>query len=143
MSWGRASTGWQRASAAPGSGLAAADVVEVRPTVSIAAAGDSISLGSSQALIVVAEVDNQTAGAITLTSTPNIAAGAFDGQLLVLHGAAAQLNNIVIQDITSLAGSKLRLQSGTNKSITARDQLWFRWDATAGEWWQLTNLTAN
>jgi hypothetical protein len=76
-------------------------------SVNITAAGNQIT-PINQAVVTI--LLNNTAGSITLTSTPTIPAGVGQ-QLLLLVNLGAQ--NVVIQDNGTLAGSTLRLSTAT------------------------------
>lgn len=105
-------------------------------TQTIALASDQIAVTSSYV-----RLDQNTGAGVTLTSTPSIAtAGVADGTIITLECVGA--NSVVLQDITGLAGGKLRLQSGTNKTIGPRDMMQLVYNATADEWRQLVTLAA-
>lgn len=105
------------------------------------AAADRIQLDGALTPIVVVEC-LLPSGAVTLTSTPNIDQGAFDGQLLILRRNASGLT-LTIRDEASLAGSGLRLDGAANKGLTSRDTIGLIWRASTLEWWQVVPLVAN
>lgn len=97
-------------------------------TQELTAAGNTITPTSSYMRLTAT-------GVLTLTSTPTIAtAGVADGTHLLVHNAGA--NGITIQDEAVLAGSKLRLNSGTNKGLGQNDVLNLIFDAASGFWRQ-------
>lgn len=74
-------------------------------------------------------------GAVTLTSTPTIAAPAIDGQRLRIRGTD-NTNTVTFQDEGSLAGTKLQLGAGS-RVLGLGDVLELEWDATSGFWWEV------
>lgn len=85
-------------------------------------------------------LNNTSGGGLTLTSTPSIAtAGVADGTILILR---ATLGGVTLQDESALAGSKLRLATGSNKAIGVNDELALVFDEPTGFWRQLTTLQA-
>lgn len=100
----------------------------------IAAVSDTI--GSAATYLRLDATSN-----FVLTSTPTIAPGKIDGQLLILESVSAA-NNITLQDITTIAGSTVRNQGGTGKALTPRDTIAYIWNATASEWRQTIALAA-
>lgn len=103
-------------------------LVLVPATQTITAVSDTI-------LPAAAFVQLTATGAAILTSTPNIAtAGVAGGTELILHNAGT--NTITLQDESTLAGSKLRLASGTNKAIGPNDVIALIFDAASGFWRQ-------
>lgn len=75
-------------------------------------------------------VDNTTAGAITLTSLPTIVDGA-SGQQLRLVNIGTQ--NIVLRDETIAAGSNLYL-GGANYTLIPKTAIKLVFSAAAGGW---------
>ncbi len=97
----------------------------------IAAATDTIVATHS-----LLRLTNTPATPITLTSTPTIAtAGVPDGTVLTLEHVTT--GNIVLQDLTVLPGSKLRLVSGANKTLSGRDYIVLQYNQALDEWKQL------
>lgn len=114
-------------------------VSSVQALQTIAAAGDQIAIASN-APIVIAQLTQ--AGAVTLTSTPSIAPGRFDGQILICRvdpGAAAA---VTIQDAGTLANSGVRL-AAANMPLNARDLAMFIWVAAVSEWYNLSARVNN
>lgn len=75
-------------------------------------------------------------GAVTLTSTPTIAAPAFDGQRLLIMGTD-NANTLTLQDESNFAGTKLRLAGGNDVTLGLYDTLELMWDDTTGFWVQV------
>lgn len=74
--------------------------------------------------------------ALTLTSTPTILAGQYQGQILVLMG----LNDsyaITLQDESNLSGSNLQLAGGADVTLGENDTITLIWTA-AGRWVELS-----
>ncbi len=142
MGWSDASAngGFAPINEMPGGGSATREPIEFR-TQTIALASDTISLGSSTAAIVVVELVNGSGGAITLASTPNMQAGQFDGQIVVLRNRRTG-SAVSIVDESGTVGAKNRLNAGTGKQLTPGDVLCLSWDATNSEWRQTTTLQA-
>lgn len=101
----------------------------------IAVVGDTILSGNSFVALT-----NTSGGSLTLTSTPTIAAGTVNGQILIVQVLGSF--SIVLQDETGLAGCKLRNTSASSKTVTTRDTIVYIWAAAAGEWNQVVALTA-
>lgn len=80
-------------------------------------------------------------GAVVLVATPTITSPAVDGQILVIRGSS-DVNTVTLQDVSSLAGTKLRLGAAT-RVLGNRDNITLQWDATGAEWIELsfTNVT--
>lgn len=72
-----------------------------------------------------------TGGVTTLTATPTIADG-FDGQLVLLRGMS-DANAVVVQDVSSLAGSNVDL-GGANRTLGAGDYLLLCFNETTSLW---------
>lgn len=98
---------------------------------SIDAASDAIVIDSEMVLPY-----NDTAGSITLTSTPTIASGA-NGQICKIMNIGTQ--NIVLQDQGTLAGSNLRLTANTI-TLTPRDSIELIYLTDFGDWMQIGNV---
>lgn len=108
--------------------------------VAIALATDQIPVDSFGDFVRI-QMTNSTGAGITLTSTPTIMPGKFNGQFLrmmVMEGG----NNVIIQDESVLPGSGLRLQAAANKTVGPRDQIGVVWDSSIGFWLQSDSLIA-
>lgn len=103
--------------------------------------GDRIRLDGAKTPLIIVEIALPS-GALTLTSTPNIEQGAFDGQILVLRRTASGAT-LTIRNETSLAGAGLRLDGAADKGLTSRDSIGLIWRASTLEWWQVIPLVAN
>ena len=101
-------------------------------TQTISAVGNTI-LADAEYVVV----SNTTGGSLTLTSTPTIADGQ-PGQEVEIINVGTQ--NVVIQDQGTLGGSNLRLV-GTNATLTPRDSVKLRYNATVGDWVQSCPVT--
>jgi hypothetical protein len=107
---------------------------------SILLATDQIIVDSFGDILRI-QITNSTGAGITLTSTPSIQPGRFNGQfikMMVMEGG----NNIILQDEAVLPGSGLRLQAAANKTVGPRDQIGWCWDASIGFWLQSETLIA-
>lgn len=113
----------------------AAVAQEALATQAITAAGQTISHGS-YAPLTTKTISNNTGGAITLTSNPNIEDGLVDGQILVLRWGGAQ-------NITLTHGNGVVLGGAANKAGTPGDYMILRWAASQDAWEQVTALEAN
>src|SRR3990167_4158884 len=93
------------------------------------AAGDAITVtdGSADRLIT-------SAGNVTLTSEPTIAAGR-NGQVVYLHNVG--LYNITLQDVNGLGGSLLRLTANT-LAIQPGGTMGLMYDSTLGFWCEIS-----
>lgn len=95
----------------------------------LAAAGNTI-VSTARAV----DLDNSTGASLTMTSTPTIAVGVSDGQMLRLTNVDTA-DNIVLQDESVAAGTALRLTGAANLTLGPRDSVDFRWKASTSEWW--------
>lgn len=103
----------------------------------LTAAGDTIAPTTG-----FVGLSNGSGGVLTLTSTPTIATtGVPDGMILTLQHVGAS-NSITIQDIGTLAGSKLNLGSAANKTITVGDSIVLQYNAADDQWVQISTLQA-
>lgn len=107
--------------------------MEVR-TQTVAAAGDRIALGGSLSPAILARV-LCSGGAITLTSTPNIDRGAFDGQILYVENDKDTAGGLTFSDESGVPGSGMRLVAAT-LAMNARDVLMFIWSDDSSAWIQ-------
>lgn len=112
------------------------DVFGIRP-FGITAATQRIDLGNIQTLLVL--VNLAVPANVTLTSTPHMDSGQFDGQIVILRRTSAGLA-LTLRDETGLAGCGMRLDGAANKVLGARDALALSWSAADREWFQLTTL---
>jgi hypothetical protein len=120
-------------------GLASQFVVE-HIDLDVAAAGTQIVHGGSKAPIIFMDL-TASGGSQTLTATPTIEAGTFDGQILILRNDDATAT-LTFQDDPTIA-SDLQLNGGAAKALGTRDTMSLIWNATAAEWHQLTTLQAD
>ncbi len=72
-------------------------------------------------------------GAVTLTSTPSIANGRYDGQILWVFGNH-ETNLVTLQDVTNLAGSTLHLRHSHDVTLGKYDNFKLMWYLSAGIW---------
>lgn len=79
-------------------------------------------------------------GAVVLVATPTITSPAIDGQVVILRGTS-DVNTVTLQDVSTLAGTKLRLGAAT-RVLGNRDNITLQWDGTGLEWIELgfTNI---
>lgn len=82
---------------------------------------------------IVQNVNNSTAGPLTLTSAPTIANGV-SGQVLILIGTGTQ--NVLVQDQGTLANSNLRL-GATSRTIGPRDMLMLMFSTSTNDWHEI------
>jgi hypothetical protein len=99
----------------------------------LAAAGNTV--GTTARL---QDVDNSTGALLTLTSTPTLAAGIAEGQLITVTNVDSA-DSIAFQDETGLAGTALRLPGAATLTLGPRDSFTARWRVTAAEWWVIAN----
>lgn len=108
----------------------ASTTVKTPTSQTLAAAGNTITVTAS-----LANIDNSTGASLTLTSTPTVSTtGAQSGQFLTIVNVDSA-DNIVLQDETSLAGSKLRLPGAANLTLGPKDSVTLVYNTAAGEWW--------
>ena len=69
----------------------------------------------------------------TMTSTPTIAAGRYDGQRLTLYGTS-DANTIELQDNSILGGSALSLPDDQNVILEKKDRIDLVWDDSSSMW---------
>lgn len=72
-------------------------------------------------------------GAVILVATPTITTPVADGLLLLIMGTD-DTNTVTLQDETSLAGTKLRLNAGGDRTLGLYDTLLLAYDSTSGFW---------
>ncbi len=96
-------------------------------------AAQSISAGTTITVASRAVQVNGNGGAVTVTATPTVAAGAQVGQKLIIIGGA---NAVTVQDDATLDGSNLQLKAH-QRAIGQGDQLELRWmdDGGGNTWW--------
>jgi hypothetical protein len=78
-------------------------------------------------------LNNTSGSSKTLTSAPTLADGQ-SGQVIILTNTSA--NDVVLQDQGTLASSNLRL-GATTRTLSTRDSIILRYDATVGDWIEL------
>lgn len=76
------------------------------------------------------------ASAVTITSTPSIAAGQV-GQRLTLIGTS-DTNTVTLQSQNNLASSTLKLKNGQNFTLGLGDRIVLDWDDTNSLWEEVT-----
>jgi hypothetical protein len=101
--------------------------VDTPAAQTLSAAGNAIT-----ATAKVKALTNSTGGSLTLTSAPTIADGQ-NGQIVELVNVGAQ--DIVLQDQGTLPSSNLRL-TAASITLTPRDSVRLRYNATVGDWVQ-------
>lgn len=115
------------------------------PTVFPAAAQNLGSAGATIGSDATAKaLTNSTGATLTLTSTPTIAdpddAGITGGKarfLILVNVDSA--DDIVIQDESSLAGSNVELNGGTNKTLGPGDSLTLYFVQDKGKWYEIAS----
>lgn len=95
-------------------------VSEIPSSIISLAAGDTLTATHKKMVVV------GNGGAVVLTSTPNIANGSFDGQLVTIEGTD-DVNMVTFQDESALPGSGLKCQGGFNMKLGKGDSITFRW----------------
>jgi len=98
--------------------------------------GTSLSSSNSYARVV------GSGGAITLTSTPNIDAGKYDGHILVVQGTD-DTNTVTFRDDNNLMGSTLRLDGGNDATLGDGDILILIWHSYSGGSWYEISRSSN
>ena len=96
-------------------------------TVSLSA-GTTLASTNSYARVV------GNGGAVTLSSTPNVDAGQYDGQILVIQGTD-DTNTVTFQDDNNLIGSTMRLNGGADATLGDGDILSLIWHSYSGGSW--------
>lgn len=100
--------------------------------------------GQVQAITAVGNTLKQSAsllqltsdGSYTLTSTPTVPNGTFDGQILRIVNVDT-VDTITIQDQGTLPSSNLRLGAAT-RALAPRDNITLMYSATIGDWVELS-----
>lgn len=124
-----------------------AAIAGIPPTVAAASQSitnaDTVAIPSATALVNVVTLTTTGAGGI-FSSTPEIAAGGFIGQMLVLIGATATAPTF--RDRTVHASSGVVTTTAANQSLGLNDTLSWQWltHASAGaQWVQVATLVAH
>lgn len=99
------------------------------------AAATTISHGNSMAAIVKVKFSCTGGAGITMTALPNIQAGNFDGQVLVLESKSTSTQGLTLRDQSVVAGSLLRMPADNQLVGNARDSHAFIWNAAEGMWY--------
>lgn len=130
------SSGGVWASVAPSAGGGSANVVATVASPQSIVAGTAIAVASQIVNGPNVVFISGSGGAVTLTATPSITACTAAGEQLQLIGGA---NNVTIQDIASLAGSKVHVNGNLTLGTTAPASYsaTFVCDAAAGNWIEL------
>ena len=76
-------------------------------------------------------------GAVTLTSTPSITAGEYDGQRLTIHGLS-DTNTVTLQDASVLPGSGVHLTHAYRCVFGKNDTMTLTWYETDSVWVELS-----
>ena len=76
-------------------------------------------------------------GAVTLTSTPSITAGEYDGQRLTIHGLS-DTNTVTLQDASVLSGSGVHLTHAYRCVFGKNDTMTLTWYETDSVWVELS-----
>lgn len=104
------------------------------PSASQSVAASTLILRNARAIQV-----NGSGGDVTVTSTPSVQAGQYQGQKLIIIGGA---NAVTLQDETVLSGSTLSLGS-YQRQLSQGDQLELRWMTNGSQsWWVEDNFKA-
>lgn len=112
--------------------------IEMNATIGYTPSGDQ-SLAAGSTLTVtngIMRVVGDGVGAVTLTSTPNIAAG-FDGQVVIIQGTSDTFT-VEFQDEGNLASSGLKLHGGNNAILGKGDILMVTYDAGDSLWYEVS-----
>jgi hypothetical protein len=78
-------------------------------------------------------------GATTLTSTPSIANGTYNGQKMTIFGLD-DTNLLTLQDESQLANSGLRLHGGRNVTLGKNDSLSVEWLSYQSKWVETSRI---
>lgn len=76
-------------------------------------------------------------GAVTLTSTPSLEDGLYDGQIVIIIGMSDG-NTLTLQDETSLGNSGLQLAGSANITLGKFDIIILIYDSTLDKWIELS-----
>jgi hypothetical protein len=99
-------------------------------------AADEIMLEDQENVVLTAT------GPITLTATPTIEAGIYEGQRKTLWGTS-DTNTITLQDSDNAAGTTLEFIGNVNRVLKADDKVDLYWDATASKWEEINTTFQN
>lgn len=102
--------------------------------------GSDQSLVAADAVVVAnyrAERVAGSGGAVTLTSTPSVEDGLYDGQELKIQGTS-DANTITFQDESNLANSGLQLSGGVDMTVGQGDFLYIKYDSGDDNWYEIS-----
>lgn len=116
---------------------AAGGTIEFQRPINFATSLQTLSAGNAVAATDTRARVVGNGGAVTLTSTPTIADGGGDGQMLYVFGTNDS-NTVALQDETALAGSNLQLGVSTNRTLGLGDVLVLMWDSTSSSWYEVS-----
>jgi hypothetical protein len=95
------------------------------------------TLQATDAIGVTHEVARiKGSGNVTLTSTPSINAGEYDGQRLIIHGTDDS-NTVTLQDESNLGSSGVRLTHAYNCTFGVNDTMELIWYDAGSVWVEL------
>lgn len=78
-------------------------------------------------------------GSVTMTSTPTIAVGTYNGQQLILIGVSDSLL-VTLQDEVNLGSSGLRLAGAHNIILGKNDSITLVWMSAQSKWIELSRV---
>lgn len=107
------------------------------------AAAVTIGHGASKASIIEIIITATGGADVTMTATPTIEAGTFDGQLCLVKMDPAATRTVTVTDEGTTAGTKLRLTATPVLIGGARDSMPFYWHAAASEWHAVMGARVN
>lgn len=110
-------------------------------TAAVTASTQSLSAGTT---VSVEQTDRTilftgaTPGGVTLTSTPQVAAGSYAGHRITLFNNGADPVRFI--DESSSAGSNLRLSGSGDVILTKFSNLTLEWDAANSQWFEVARM---
>lgn len=90
----------------------------------VLAASDTVDVDGSDLRVM------GNGSAITLTSTPSLQAGSFEGQEITIVGQSDSLS-VTLQDESALPGSTIILQNGTSRALGENQNISLFWNGSA------------
>lgn len=117
--------------------MAMAAIRSGTPIVSSPSAAQSLAAGGtvSPTQRIARIVGN--GGAVTLTSTPNISDGSYDGCEVIVQGTDDG-NTVTLQDADTLPNSGLVLAGSANCTVGKGDILYLTYDANDDLWYEIS-----
>ena len=97
----------------------------------------SISAGTQIGMARSGEFVQGNGGPVTITATPSLTAGFFDGQEVTIMGVD-NTNTVTIQDGSVLSGSGVVLTGGANITLGLFDTVTLKWVADADTWVEIS-----